>query len=251
MRRRGHWIRKAFGGAALLLLLALAAVAVDIILSMPDVSDLRTRDPGTTALIEQRVRESARAGRRLTVRQEWVAFDRIPRPLREAVRVSEDAAFYTHNGIDYVELREAIKRDLDEGRFARGGSTITQQLAKNLYLSAAKSPLRKLKEFFIARRLEKALAKERIFHLYLNVIEFGPGVFGVQAASRYYFERDVADLDLERAVRLTAIIPRPLRTDPRGTSTWLRWRAAWILKTLRAAKVIGDEEYEATVSVFN
>jgi len=250
MRRRGRWIRKAFGGAALLLLLALAAVAVDIILSMPDVSDLKTHNPGSSALMEARVRESARAGRRLTIRQEWVAFDRIPRLLKEAVRVSEDAAFYTHNGVDFVELREAIKRDLNEGRFARGGSTITQQLAKNLYLSTAKSPLRKLKEFFIARRLERALTKERIFHLYLNLIEFGPGVFGVQAAARNYFERDVADLDLEQAVRLTAIIPRPLRTDPRGASTWLRWRAEWILKTLRAAKVIEDEEYERTKSVF-
>jgi len=250
MRRRGHWIRKAFGGAALLLLLALAAVAVDIILTMPDVSDLKTRNPGTTALIEQRVREAARQGRRLTVQQEWVAFDRIPSLLKETVRVSEDAAFYTHNGIDYVELREAVKRDLNEGRFARGASTITQQLAKNLYLTTAKSPLRKLKEFFIARRLEKALSKERIFHLYLNLIELGPGVFGVQAAARYYFDRDVADLDLEQAVRLTAIIPRPLRTDPRGASAWLRWRAAWILKTLRAAKVIGDEEYEVTKPLF-
>jgi monofunctional biosynthetic peptidoglycan transglycosylase len=250
MRRRGRWIKRFFGGAVLLLLIASAAVAVDIILSMPDVADLRTRDPGTTALIEQRVREAARAGHPLTIQQEWVAFDRIPRLLKEAVRVAEDAAFYTHNGIDYIELRAAIKRDLDEGRFARGASTITQQLAKNLYLSTAKSPLRKLKEYFIARRLERALGKERIFHLYLNLIELGPGIFGVQAAARHYFDRDVAELDLEQAVRLTAVIPRPLRTDPRGASTWLRWRAAWILKTLRAAKVIGDEEYEATRSVF-
>ena len=250
MRRRGRSIKRAFVGTALLLLLALAAVAVDIILTMPDVSDLKTHNPGTTALIEQRVREAARQGRGLTVQQEWVDFDRIPRLLKESVRVAEDAAFYTHSGIDYVELREAIKRDLDEGRFARGGSTITQQLAKNLYLSTAKSPLRKLKEFFIARRLEKALSKERIFHLYLNLIELGPGVFGVQAAARHYFDRDVADLDLEQAVRLTAIIPRPLRTDPLGAGTWLRWRATWILKTLLAAKVIGDEEYEGTKSVF-
>jgi len=250
MRRRGRWIRRIFRAAAVLVLLALAGVALDIVLSMPDVSDLKTRDPGTTALIEQRVRASARAGRQLVIRQEWVEFDRIPHLLKEAVRVSEDAAFYAHKGVDFVELREAIKRDLNEGRFARGASTITQQLAKNLYLSTAKSPLRKLKEVFIARRLEKALSKERIFHLYLNVIELGPGVFGVQAAARHYFERDVADLDLEQAVRLTAIIPRPLRTDPLGTSTWLRWRAAWILKTLLAAKVIGDEEFELTKSVF-
>jgi monofunctional biosynthetic peptidoglycan transglycosylase len=247
MRRRGRWIRRVFGGAALLLLLALAAVAVDIILSMPNVSDLRTRNPASTALIEQRVRESARAGRRLTVRQEWVAFDRIPRPLSRP-SVFEDAAFIPTGSTTSLASDQG---DLNEGRFARGASTITQQLAKNLYLSTAKSPLRKLKEFFIARRLEKALPKERIFHLYLNVIELGPGVFGVQAAARYYFDRDVADLDLEQAVRLTAIIPRPLRADPRGTSTWLRWRAAWILRTLRAAKVIDDEEFERTRSAFD
>ena len=231
--------------------LALAAVAIDIILSMPDVTALKTRNPGSSALMEARIREAAREGRRLTVRQEWVPFDRIPRLLKEAVRVSEDADFYTHNGIDTVELREAVKRNLSEGRFARGGSTITQQLAKNLYLATAKSPLRTLTEFFIARRLEKTLTKPRIFHLYLNLIELGPGVFGVQAAARHYFDRDVSDLNLEQVVRLTAVIPRPLRADPCGMGTWIRWRAGWILKTLWAAKVIEGEEFEEAKSIFD
>ena len=132
----------------------------------------------------------------------------------------------------------------------RGGSTITQQLAKNLYLSTDKSYVRKLKEYFIAKRLEDTISKNRIFHLYLNVIEFGPGIFGVQAASQHFFHKDVTDLNLEECVRLTAVIPRPLSMSPKSESRWIKWKATWILDTMLKYEYITKDEYDSTIVKF-
>lgn len=218
--------------------------------SLPDVSDLRTRNPRDTALIRARKKAARERGDKLDFRQEWVTFDRIPGLFKTAVRVSEDANFYFHKGIDFVEIREAVKANLRKGRAARGGSTITQQLAKNLYLSTDKSLFRKAREVLIARRLERTLSKDRIFFLYLNVIEFGPGTFGVQAAARRYFDCDVGSLNLEQILRLTAVIPRPLTVDPRGRDRWLMWRCRWILGILRTVGAVPPVEYEATLGIF-
>ncbi|HES59481.1 MAG TPA: penicillin-binding protein, partial [Caldithrix sp.] len=125
-----------------------------------------------------------------------------------------------------------------------------QQLAKNLYLSTEKSFLRKIKEYFIAKRLEKELSKYRIFHLYLNVIEFGRGVFGVEAASRFYFGKSVGNLTLEEMVRLTAIIPRPLITNPKGNSRWLKWKCKWILRKLALYNYIDQAACDAALLSF-
>ena len=194
--------------------------------SLPNVSHLKTQNPKTTALIQQRQREAQRAGREFKVRQVWVGFDGIPELLRKSVRVAEDARFYEHEGIDYEEIREALKKDLEQGGWARGASTITQQLAKNLFLSTERSLIRKLKEYLLARQLEQELPKNRIFHLYLNVIEFGPGIFGVEAAARHFFGKSVGQLNLEEIVRLTAVIPKPLVETPTRTSRWLKWKSA-------------------------
>jgi monofunctional glycosyltransferase len=218
-----------------------------ILLTLPDVSALRTKNPSSTAFMRSRQEEARRKGRTIAIQKEWVDFERIPELLKEAVRITEDASFYWHKGIDFEEMKESFKRDLREKRFARGGSTITQQLAKNLYLSPGKNPLRKVREYFIARRLEKALSKERIFTLYLNLIELGPGIFGVQAASRHYFDRDVFELSPEEIVRLTAVIPRPVTTDPREPNRWLKWRCRMILQKLRFYKKIGEDEYQSLV----
>jgi monofunctional biosynthetic peptidoglycan transglycosylase len=221
-----------------------------ILLTLPDVSGLRTTNPSTTAFMKSRQEEARGKGWTLVIRMEWVDFEKIPALLKEGVRITEDASFYWHKGIDFEEIKESLKRDLREKRFARGGSTITQQLAKNLFLSPSKNPLRKVREYFIARRLEKALSKERIFTLYLNLIELGSGIFGVQAASRYYFGRDVSELSVEEIVRLTAIIPRPVTTDPRGSEAWLNWRCSMILGKLRLYKKIGEDEYQSLIGKF-
>jgi len=130
-------------------------------------------NPPATAFIELRMREAGRAGQKPQRVQIWVAYERISSHLKRAVLVTEDAAFFGHEGIDFDELEKSFELNWKKGQFLRGGSTITQQLAKNLYLSPSKNPMRKFREFLIARRLEAELSKRRIFEIYLNVIEWG------------------------------------------------------------------------------
>lgn len=214
--------------------------------SLPDVQALKTQNPKTTAFMELRKKQARQNNKKLRLHQRWVSFKTIPKHLRQAVRISEDASFYRHEGVDFEELKESIRRDLEDGRLSRGGSTITQQLAKNLYLSEDKTFIRKIKEYLIARRLEKTLSKYRIFHLYLNLIEFGPGIFGVQAAASYYFGKHVSELSLDEIVRLAAVIPRPLQVNPRRNTGWLKWKANWILRKLNQYQYISDEEFQLT-----
>jgi len=242
--------RKPWPWLFLIAVLAPFTVMAYIFLTLPEVSSFRTKNPPSTAFMRSRQAEAAKQGRTIVIQKEWVEFERIPELLKEAVRITEDASFYWHKGIDVEEIKESLKRDLREKRFARGGSTITQQLAKNLFLSPGKNPLRKFREYLIARRLEKALSKDRIFTLYLNLIELGSGIFGVQAASRHYFGRDVFELSLEEIVRLTAVIPRPVTSDPRESKRWLNWRCHMILEKLRFYKKIGEDEYQSLVGKF-
>jgi monofunctional biosynthetic peptidoglycan transglycosylase len=219
-------------------------------LTLPEGKFLKTRDPETTAVIEQRKAEAKKKGQELKIRQKWVKFDDIPQLLKDTVRVSEDIDFYHHKGIDYYELKESIKRNLKEGKKSRGGSTITQQLAKNLFLSTGKSYYRKLREFFIAKRLEENLSKNRIFHIYLNIIELGPGIFGVEAASEYYFGKSVGSLSLEEILRLAAVLPKPLRVTPLSDSRYLKWRANLLLERLIKYEYITDGQYKHAKNLF-
>ncbi|KAA3611300.1 MAG: monofunctional biosynthetic peptidoglycan transglycosylase [Calditrichaeota bacterium] len=218
--------------------------------SLPEVTFLKNENPKTTALMELRKEQAKEAGKKFRLRQKWVRFQKIPELLKKAVRITEDSDFYGHEGIDWVELQESIKKNFEKGGLARGGSTITQQLAKNLFLSTEKSFFRKFRELFITYRLENEISKNRIFHLYLNIIEFGPGVFGVQAASRYYFKKDVSVLTLPQIVRLTAVIPKPLSVKASGNSRWLKWKARWILGKLKLYKYITVEQYNSAITEF-
>jgi monofunctional biosynthetic peptidoglycan transglycosylase len=221
-----------------------------IYISLPDVVGLTTNNPRTTALMVQRYREAKNSRKDLVIRQQWVSIDEIPNLLKESIRVAEDAAFYQHRGVDFAELKVAFKKNWQKGKYVRGASTITQQLAKNLYLSTDKSVIRKIKEYLIARRLENQLGKKRIFELYLNVIEFGPGIFGVQAAANIFFNKDVNRLNIEETVRLTAVIPKPLKETPIRNSSWINWKAGWILDTLRRYKYINQMEYQVVKERF-
>ena len=219
-------------------------------LSLPDVTDLKSQNPKTTALMLQRYRQARNQGKNLNIRQKWISFERIPKLLKDTVRISEDARFYHHRGVDFSELKAALKKNWQKGKYVRGASTITQQLAKNLYLSTDKTVIRKIKELIIAKRLEKHLKKNRIFQLYLNVIEFGPGVFGVQAASQYFFQKNVSRLNLEEIVRLTAVIPKPLHVSATRNSRWLKWKSRWILDVLRQNKYINQTQYRTAIRSF-
>ena len=139
---------------------------------------------------------------------------RISQSLKRAVLVAEDDAFWQHEGIDLEQLKISIQRDIEGGRAIRGGSTITQQLAKNLFLSPSRDPLRKLRELIIARRLEAALSKARIFEIYLNVIEWGDGVWGAEAAARTYFGSSAAAVGPDQAALLAGAIINPRVYSP-------------------------------------
>ena len=234
----------------LILVVGFSLFAAYFFLTLPDVESLKSKNPKTTAMIEQRKKEAEHDGKKLYVRQQWIPFEKIPQLMKDTVRISEDAGFYQHKGIDYYELKESIKRNLKEGKKSRGGSTITQQLAKNLFLSTEKSYYRKMKEFFLAKRLESHLSKNRIFNIYLNVIELGKGIFGVEAASRYYFKKSVTQLSLVETVRLAAVIPKPLRVTPLSNSGYLKWRANLLLDRLIKYGYISEKEYYAAKAVF-
>ena len=201
-------------------------------LTLPDVRWLAETNPTTTAFMELRVREAAGAGRKLQIRHRWVGYNQISANLRRAVIVTEDAAFYDHDGIDLVELKASFEKNWEEGQFLRGGSTITQQLAKNLYLSPSRNPVRKVKELLITRRLEAALSKRRIFEIYLNMIEWGDGIFGCEAAARAYFGGPCASLSLDQAALLAGAIINPREHSPAKPTRRLLRRQQIILRRM-------------------
>ena len=194
-----------------------------VYLTLPDVRVLATANPETTAFIEIRRDEAHDAGKSFTLRRRWVPYNRISNHLKRAVIVAEDSAFFEHDGLDYKQIRESIEDSLEDGGAIRGASTITQQLAKNLYLSESRNPARKLTELIITRRLETALSKRRIFEIYLNSIEWGDGIFGCEAAARPYFGKSAADLSpAEAAMMAGAIINPRVHSPARPTRRLLR-----------------------------
>jgi monofunctional biosynthetic peptidoglycan transglycosylase len=183
-------------------------------LTLPDVRPLATTNPKTTAFMELREREAAAAGRRVRRVQRWVPYSRISINLRRAVLAAEDSAFFDHEGIDLAEIKKSIQDSIDKGTGLRGASTITQQLAKNLYLSPSRDPLRKIRELMITWRLEAALSKARILEIYLNVIEWGDLVWGAEAAARTYFGVSASAVSREQAALLAGAIINPRLYSP-------------------------------------
>ena len=202
-------------------------------LTLPDVRPLASTNPQTTAFIELRAREARAEGRKLRHVQRWMPYSRISPNLKRAVLVAEDAAFWEHDGVDYDELQKSIELDWTRG-LMRGASTITQQLAKNLYLSPSRNPVRKFRELIIARRLEAELDKARIFEIYLNVIEWGDGIWGAEAAARTYYGVPSAALGPSQAAMLAAAIINPRLLNPAEPTPRLLRRQQIILKRMGA-----------------
>ena len=226
-------MRKLARAAAVLLAVAFAA-AVYLYLSLPDVRALRTKNPETTAFIELRMREARAKGLPPRRVQRWISYARISPNLKRAVLVAEDSGFWQHEGIDFEQMKESMEVNIERLEFARGGSTITQQLAKNLYLSPSKNPIRKVREILIARRLEAELTKQRILELYLNVIEWGDGIYGAEAAARTYFGRPAADLGPSEAALLAGAIVNPRLLTPARPTARLRRRQDMIMRRMGA-----------------
>jgi len=203
-------------------------------LTLPDVRPLRTANPSTTAFIDLRATEARAIGRQPRRAQQWVSYGRMASDLKRAVLVAEDGAFWQHDGVDFEQLQESQQRDWSQGRFVRGGSTVTQQLAKNLYLSPSKNPLRKVRELVIARRLEAELKKSRILELYLNVIEWGDGIYGAEAAARAYFHKTASEIGPAESALLAAAIVNPHVWNPSRPSARLVRRQQLILRRMGA-----------------
>jgi len=212
--------------------LAVIGAAALFFATLPDVAALARRDPPTTAFIEQRKARLREEGRADRVERTVVPLSRIAPVLRRAVILIEDQNFYRHHGVDWEATRLALESDLDKRRLRIGGSTITQQLAKNLYLSPARTPWRKLREMAIALEMERLLPKSRILELYLNSIEWGERVYGVEAASRRYFGHSAAQLSPTEAATLAAMIASPRLYQPGRGSRRFQRRAARILRWL-------------------
>jgi monofunctional biosynthetic peptidoglycan transglycosylase len=199
---------------------------------LPDVRVLRQQNPASTAFMRIRADEARRAARPERAVQRWMPYSRISPLLKRAVLVAEDAAFWEHEGVDFDELRASIETKWTRGGVLRGGSTITQQLAKNLYLSETRNPYRKVVELMITRRLEAELSKARILELYLNLIEWGDGIWGADAAARTYFGRPASDLSAEQAALLAGAIINPRIYTPRKPNGRLLRRQQIILRRM-------------------
>lgn len=218
------------------LLIALAALLLYIAwqwITFPDVAKLKNERPETTAFMELRKKQLRAEGKSDELEWRWVPYGSISPNLRRGVLVAEDNSFYEHEGVDVKGMQEAFERNLKKRKLTNGGSTITQQLAKNLYLSPSRNPLRKLREYFIARSLEKHLTKKRILEIYLNVVEMGERVYGAEAAARHYFGKSAAALNPREAALLAGCLPNPRVMNPGNPNKRLRARQKMILSRLR------------------
>jgi len=236
-RGRGPGVRRGWilRGLTIAAAVAFAAVAYAY-LTLPDVRDLATTNPRTTAFMTLREAEAASEGRKLRHLHQWVRYSRISKNLQRAVLVAEDSRFFEHDGVDLEELKKSIEINIERGGAIRGGSTITQQLAKNLYLSPSKNPIRKLRELIITRRMEAALSKARILEIYLNVIEWGDGIWGAEAAARNYFGVSAAGLSREQAALLAGAIINPRVLNPAHPNRRLLARQRIILGRMGAVE---------------
>lgn len=218
--------------------LPLGLLALSWLIALPDVELLARINPTSTALMDARQVQAKERGRAIGRQWTWVPLSRISPYLRHAVVAAEDALFFTHEGFDWEGIKEAAKYNLEAGELKRGGSTITQQLAKNLYLSSERSLVRKAREALITRALERHLTKKRILELYLNVAEWGQGIYGAEAAARHHFGKPSHDLTADEAAWLAAILPSPRRYDPLRKTSFLTRRHERILRWINREPAI-------------
>ena len=194
-------------------------------------------DPGSTSFMRAQLSVLRETNPNATLKHEWVPYERISYNLKRAVVASEDANFNEHYGVDLKAIERTYERNERRGKLVGGGSTITQQLAKNLFLSGSRSMFRKGQELVIAYMLETVMSKERILELYLNVVEFGRGVFGAEAAARYYYKTSAANLGPAQAARLAVMLPNPRYYDKHRSTSYLQRRTNAILRQMRFAEV--------------
>jgi monofunctional glycosyltransferase len=212
----------------------------------PDVTILKKVNPKKTSFMEYREDQWQAKGKKLIIRKRWVSLPNISPYLVKAIIIAEDDKFWSHRGFDVDAIQKALEKNIEKGKFKFGGSTISQQLVKNLYLTPAKNPVRKLKEAIITWRVEQAISKRRILELYLNVVEWGNGIFGAEMASQRYFGKSAALLTAEEAAKLAAILPNPIRFKVDGTSSYTERRAK-IIYNIMVKRGIVIPDYEEVI----
>lgn len=212
--------------------------------SVPNTRALATENPTTTAFIDLRREQRGKA---FQLAWKWKPIGKISRYLRASIIYAEDYNFYRHDGVDWKAVENAIESNLDKGSLSVGGSTITQQLAKNLYLSPDRSFIRKLREMLIAHALEDHLTKQRILEIYLNVVEWGDGVFGAEAAARHWFHKSAQALSPAEAIRLAIALPNPFKRAPNVRSPDLTKKAVRIARLLRMQGLLDEGQLRATL----
>lgn len=232
-----------FSLGILIFILVLAGGFGGFYLVYPDVSKLKKENPRKTSFMDYREKEYLAKGKKVKIQSKWVPLGSISQYLLKAVIIAEDDKFWSHHGFDKEAIQKAFERNLEAGTFKFGGSTISQQLAKNLYLTPAKNPVRKLKEAIITWRLERTLSKRRILEIYLNVVEWGEGVFGAEAASLRYFGKSASALTVQEAARLAAALPNPRSYRVDGKSRYVERRAG-IIYNIMVRRGVVVHEYE-------
>ena len=219
------------------ILLALIALAALQFWFLVHIWYWNSHNPETTAFMRARLEILQEDDPRARLRHQWVPYQRISVHLKRAVVAAEDAKFATHNGFDWEGIQKAYEKNLREGEIVAGGSTITQQLAKNLFFSGERAWWRKAQEAVVAVMLETVMSKRRILEIYLNVIEWGDGVFGAEAAARYHYGTTAAALSPEQAARLAAVVPSPRRYGPGSNTGYLQRRTQTILARMNGAQL--------------
>ncbi|MBN2653840.1 MAG: monofunctional biosynthetic peptidoglycan transglycosylase [Nitrospirae bacterium] len=212
----------------------------------PNVSALKTKNPDITSFMQYRFEQAEEKGKKLNIRKSWAPLSSISPYLAKAVIIAEDDKFWRHEGFDFEAIQKAIENDIKTKKMKFGGSTISQQLAKNLYLSPAKNPVRKIKEAILTWRIEKSLSKKRILEIYLNVAEWGNGIFGAEAASRHYFGKPASALSPIEAARLAVVLPNPKKLSPVSDSAYIQRRAN-LIYSIMVRRGIVSEEYQDAV----
>jgi monofunctional biosynthetic peptidoglycan transglycosylase len=212
----------------------------------PDVSKLKKINPKKTSFMEYREDQWQAKGKKLTIQKRWVSLPHISPYLVKAIIIAEDDKFWSHHGFDTDAIQKALEKNIEKGKFKFGGSTISQQLVKNLYLTPAKNPVRKMKEAIITWRVEQTISKRRILELYLNVVEWGNGIFGAEMASQHYFGKSAALLTAEEAAKLAVILPNPIRFKVDGTSKYTERRAK-IIYNIMVKRGIVIPDYEEVI----
>jgi monofunctional glycosyltransferase len=229
-----------------ILIVILVVGFVGFYLVYPDVTILKKVNPKKTSFMEYRENQWLAKGKKLTIQKKWVSLPNISPYLAKAIIIAEDDKFWSHRGFDMDAIQKALEKNIEKGKFKFGGSTISQQLVKNLYLTPAKNPVRKLKEAIITWRIEQAISKRRILELYLNVVEWGNGIFGAEMASQHYFGKPAALLTAEEAAKLAAILPNPIRFKVDGTSKYTERRAK-IIYNIMVKRGIVIPDYEEVI----